>query len=259
MDITHLTSSNILVGAQRDELIKWAELFAKSLFCINEGTGTPCGVCEPCIKIDAGSHPDYHVYDAPILKVEDARQMKRTAAIRPSEAENKVFVIEYADNMNAETQNALLKVIEEPQNTFFFLLCQNENALLDTVRSRCAKFVMPNNSQEDMLKKLREENPEIEAIARNTAQAVAEGDELLIYRNMNELGGKKREQMPAFFTLVRVELHALLSKKTSTDKKKIIDVYEYLHRESDNLVVNPGIYGMSIAICASICEILKNK
>lgn len=113
---------------------------ACNLMCT--GPHPPCGVCGACVRMAAGSHPDYRLFneEGGNIKVDDIRQIRRLSFIRPSEAQQKVFVINGASRMNPQAQNALLKVLEEPQETVFILLCEQAQQLLQTVRSRCVRF-----------------------------------------------------------------------------------------------------------------------
>ncbi len=86
------------------------------------------------------AHPDLHEYspDGAEIKVGQARQAREEAQVRPNEAERQVFIFHEADRMNAAAQNALLATIEEPPTPCLFIfVCQNQRALLATIRSRC--------------------------------------------------------------------------------------------------------------------------
>lgn len=87
------------------------------------------------------AHPDLHEIspDGAEIKVAQAREVREMAQIRPNEASRQVFLFHDADRMNINAQNALLATIEEPPTPCLFLfVCQNERALLPTIRSRCA-------------------------------------------------------------------------------------------------------------------------
>ena len=73
------------------------------------------------------------------LTVSQIRDLSVDAQVLPSEAERKVYIIEEAELMNLNAQNAALKLFEEPPPSVIFLLCVcNPDLLLETVRSRCA-------------------------------------------------------------------------------------------------------------------------
>ena len=81
----------------------------------------PCGICPSCKRASAGSHPDLIWLKEPEpgkgVKLEQVRELRAQSFLRPSEAPFKVFVIPQADRLNLPSQNALLKVLEEPASS----------------------------------------------------------------------------------------------------------------------------------------------
>ena len=113
-----------------------------------------------------GEHPDLCVWDYAdaAFKVEYAREIRLEAAKSPTEADTRVFVLMHAQNMTPGAQNALLKLLEEPVG-YFFLLCENESAILDTVRSRCLKLETQPPAEEAALAALQARFPDADAAA----------------------------------------------------------------------------------------------
>ena len=75
------------------------------------------------------------------ITVDQVRQLRADAYIRPNEGERKVYLLEGADRMNASAQNAMLKLLEEgPAYAAFLLLAENGGGVLQTVRSRCEEL-----------------------------------------------------------------------------------------------------------------------
>ncbi len=102
----------------------------------------PCGECENCRAALSNNHPDITVIapedNKKNIAVDQVRALRQEAFIKPHKAKKRVFVIDKADTMNAPSQNALLKVLEEPPEAVMFLLiAENNAAFLDTVISRC--------------------------------------------------------------------------------------------------------------------------
>src|SRR2546422_4177797 len=122
-----------------------ALMIAKALNCTRAATGDFCGECASCRKIDSGTHPDVMTIsveeEATRIKIDQIRDLLVMLNLQPLEGRNKVFIIDPADLLNAEAENALLKGLEEPpENSFFILITVNVHELLLTVRSRCQVY-----------------------------------------------------------------------------------------------------------------------
>ena len=124
-----------------------SEILCLSLFCKEKSGGEPCRTCPDCKKVLSGNHPDILrvVHEKPDLyRVDEIReQVCDTVEIRPYEGARKVYIIEEAQKMAPQAQNALLKTLEEPPAfVTILLLCDDETKLLETVKSRCVKVRM---------------------------------------------------------------------------------------------------------------------
>lgn len=118
-----------------------ADAFALTLQCTAQGV-RPCRKCHSCRQAISGNHPDiiYVKHDKPAsIGVEDIReQLTGDVQIRPYNGKYKIYIIPDAEKMTVQAQNAILKTIEEPpEYAIIILLAANEQALLDTIRSRC--------------------------------------------------------------------------------------------------------------------------
>ncbi|MCD7736830.1 MAG: DNA polymerase III subunit delta' [Lachnospiraceae bacterium] len=125
-------------GTGKDML---ARAFAETLQCTGEGEA-PCGKCHSCRQAESGNHPDiiYVRHEKPLsIGVEDVRtQLTQDVQIRPYNGKYKIYILPDAEKMTVQAQNAILKTIEEPpEYAVILLLTTNEQALLDTIRSRC--------------------------------------------------------------------------------------------------------------------------
>lgn len=115
---------------------------ALSCLCKNEDAiPLPCLRCINCRKIMGGISPDV-IYikreeGKAQIGVEAVRLVKSDIAIMPNDLDYKVYIIEEADKMTVQAQNALLLTLEEPpEYVVFLLLCESADLLLETVRSR---------------------------------------------------------------------------------------------------------------------------
>ena len=136
--VTHAYILNGERGAGKKLL---AKLFATTLLC-EEGGPDPCNVCHSCRQAESGNHPDiiWVTHEKPnSISVDDIReQVNQTIMIKPYQGPYKIYVIDHADIMTPQAQNALLKTIEEPpQYAVIMLLTENAEMLLPTITSRC--------------------------------------------------------------------------------------------------------------------------
>lgn len=136
--IPHAVLLEAPAGEARERAVR--ELTA-AIVCT--GSPRPCRACVHCRKVFAGIHPDVSVLeDDPkqrVIRVDDIRRIRSDAYIRANEAEGRVFILQEAQRMNEEAQNALLKLLEEPPAGVHLLLtAPSRAAFLPTVRSRLA-------------------------------------------------------------------------------------------------------------------------
>lgn len=163
-----------------------ARLFARSLVCTQRNSdATGCGSCLACRKATHGNHPDVFLVtrlpkkerqagagpaddDAdddrdddsretrggdlrPFIIVQQVRELNHHAAYAPREGRRRVFLVEPADRMNGEAQNALLKTLEEPPGeAVIVLVASRPHVLLPTVRSRCFQVGLGPMPPEDL-------------------------------------------------------------------------------------------------------------
>lgn len=121
-----------------------ASLLAAAILC--ESKEKPCLRCPSCRKATAATHPDFITVDEPEKKTVSVELVRKASAdiyIQPNEGSHKIYLFPRAQDMGIPSQNALLKVLEEPPKYgVFILLTDNPEKLLPTVRSRCTELAM---------------------------------------------------------------------------------------------------------------------
>lgn len=117
-----------------------ARRLAATMQCTADGE-RPCGQCAQCRKALHGTHPDILTVDDAEKKTIPVKLVRDACAdlyVRPNEGAKKIYCFPRAQDLNAQGQNALLKCIEEPPAYgVFFLLAEQPEQLLPTIRSRC--------------------------------------------------------------------------------------------------------------------------
>lgn len=121
-----------------------ANAFAMTLLC-EKGGSEPCMVCHSCKQVLGGNHPDliYVTHEKPAsIGVDDIReQINDTIMIRPYSSYYKIYIVDEAEKMTVQAQNALLKTIEEPPSyAVILLITTNQEAFLPTILSRCIQL-----------------------------------------------------------------------------------------------------------------------
>lgn len=154
-----ISHAYIINGAEGSGKKTFAEYMAAALLC-NEGIEKgPCMTCPSCIKANTHNHPDiiWVEHEKPsVLSVQEVRdQLINTIDVAPYYGPYKIYIVKDAQLLNEHGQNALLKTIEEPPAyALIFLLTDNAEAFLDTIRSRCIRLDMEALPRELVIKEL---------------------------------------------------------------------------------------------------------
>lgn len=125
----------------------FARVLAKALLCQGEDE-RPCGICRSCKRFEAGTHANVY-FPVPQPKrttigVDDLRNVIGELGRASLEMGRRVIVINQAEKMTPQAQNSLLKTLEEAtEGIYFFLVTNNERAILPTIRSRCRVVRIP--------------------------------------------------------------------------------------------------------------------
>lgn len=121
-----------------------AKLFSKTLQC-ESGNDNPCNECHSCKQTESDNQPDiiWVSHEKPTsIGVEDIRnQVIGDIQIKPYSSKYKIYIIDEAEKLTLQSQNALLKTIEEPPAYgIIILLTTNADIFLQTIRSRCVQL-----------------------------------------------------------------------------------------------------------------------
>ena len=137
-----LVHSYIIEGRYGSGRHTIAKNIIAALACTGEKNELPCGECKNCRDVFEEKCPDVMTIGRDgkaSLGVESIRNLKSTLLAVPNNLEIKAYILEDADTMTVQAQNAFLLTLEEPpKNVYFFLLCENSRSLLETIRSRAA-------------------------------------------------------------------------------------------------------------------------
>ena len=195
-----LSHAYIIEGSKLSGRDEFVQNIAAALLCekaVEMRELVPCGKCPSCIKAATKNHPDIiHVMHAKptVLSVNEIReQVVSDISIKPYYGPYKIYIIYDAQLMNENAQNALLKTIEEPEPYgIIFLLTDNEDSFLQTIRSRCIRLSMDAVPRNDIAESLLDEDGQqvIKAL-----EGVVRSDALQINKTAKEMEDMDRQQV----------------------------------------------------------------
>ncbi len=249
--------------AQREAL---ARLTAKMTVCINQDR-TPCGACEHCRKANENIHPDIITVKKPddkkSFRKDDVKLMVADAFLTPNEANKKVYIISELQNMTEESQNLLLKILEEPPAyTCFVLTSQSANAVIGTVLSRVVRLRLGSVKDQEYSEKAVE-------IVKNLSVAVCSRREYDKIKATAPIDGNKKLTVEVLQLLIAVLRDAIAlknsgeilledfkvqSRKLSDENslKKLLDMYDEACRIYKSTENNPNYTLLSAVLCARL-------
>lgn len=264
-----------------------ARFITSAAVCENEDA--PCGVCQNCHLADIKSHPDIAV-TAPEegkknISVAQIRSLKNETFVKPHMSKKRVFIIDGADTMNEQSQNALLKVLEEPPGEIvFILITETKAALLETIISRCVTLTLStpekNQAKEFIADKYKYNPADIEdaleiadcnigkALAllsgKGDSKTTAAAKEFLEYiLRGDEFGAlsvcapfeKKRVEADAFFKDLKLQIVAKIKENLGKPQAKGLSViYSRFPKYERSLLTN---INLSLLFCAFCAECVK--
>lgn len=180
----------LFTGARGVGKTSAARILAKALNCEKGPSPTPCNQCEICTSISSGDDIDVLEIDGASNRgIEEIRQLRQNAGIRPSRARLKIYIIDEVHMLTSPAFNALLKTLEEPPEHVKFIFCTTDPQKIPiTILSRCQRFDFAGIVAASIAKRLRQivelegvaADPEaIEVLARRAAGSMRDGQSLL--------------------------------------------------------------------------------
>lgn len=151
--ITNPSHAYMFLGIDGIGKFLFAKEFAYKWLCTSNNR--PCGECKACVQFNGNNNMDFFVIEPKdgSIKVEQVRKFISSVYEKPVHSYKKIYIINDADKMTDSAQNALLKVLEEPPlYVMIILIGSNEQAFLNTIKSRCVKI----NFQELAIEELKE-------------------------------------------------------------------------------------------------------
>jgi DNA polymerase-3 subunit delta' len=137
-----------------------AKIFSMTLQC-EKGGDEPCMQCHSCKQAISNNHPDIrwitHEKPSTIAIDEVREQINNDILIKPYSSKYKIYIVDEAEKLTVQAQNALLKTIEEPPAYgIIMLLTNNKDSFLQTILSRCVALEMRPVASTDIINYLRE-------------------------------------------------------------------------------------------------------
>ena len=222
-----LSHAYLIEGGEGCGKTYFARFAAAAVLCT--GDKPPCGKCPSCVKALAGSHPDLF-YFSPDKKasmgVETVRDIKKSLFFMPNDGDRKVYIIDDAQKMTVQAQNALLKFIEEPPaSVLFFIVADKKESLLPTVVSRTRIISLAPSDNADIRRFLMSESKKSGGEQIDEAINMAEGSPgkalKLLCRDFSRQRQLCLEFMPVLVSTSKSDAMAfLLSMKLNRDGVK---------------------------------------
>lgn len=212
-----------------------AKVFSMALQCESDGL-EPCQECRACKQALSNNQPDIIRvgHEKPnTISVDDIRgQINNDVAIKPYSSPYKIYIVNEAEKMTLQAQNAILKTLEEPpEYAVILLLTSNVNALLPTILSRCVVLNMKPVADEKVRKFLMEELrvPDYKA---DVCVAFARGNigKAKALASSEEFENVKSEALSLLKYIQDMELHEIVAaiKKISEYKLEISDYFDIM-------------------------------
>ena len=233
-----------------------AKSFAQMILCTDKKE-KGCNQCKSCIEFHSNNHPDflYIEPDGNSIKIDQIRYLQRKIQEKPIISNKKVYIINDANKMTQEAQNCLLKTLEEPpEYATIILIGNNENAFLNTIKSRCM-IVNFKPIDKEKIKQYMEQNYQIYDLHANMLEAFQGSIGKAI-----QLKDKKEQYEKIEETIEKLDKKDIIdiismSEDIYKDKEEITNILEYI----EIILLKLAQRDVKYANCVSIIEDTKKR
>ncbi len=208
-----------------------ARILAKALNCTKKKGIEPCNGCDMCLQISAGTAMDVVEIDAASNRgIDEIRDLKEKIRLAPMQGRYKVYIIDEVHMLTTEAANALLKTLEEPPESAFFVLCTTEpDKLPETVVSRCTRITFRKPSTAEGVASLmrvaegegmKAEKAALERLVKAAKGSFRDGTKLLeqVFLSAGEVSEKSVEMVLRMATEGEAAAFAQLVSEGKTDE-----------------------------------------
>lgn len=181
----------LFIGSQGIGKKTLVQAFEALLLCQQPTLQSACGECRSCYLQQQGLHPDSRRYgEQDPISIDDIRELKSFIEETPHQNGKKVVCLFGVDKLQTAQANALLKMVEEPQDKTVLLLVANKGTILPTLKSRCFIINIPIPASQVALAWLVQQHPQVAISQINMSLYFATGAPLqaraLLAANLNE-------------------------------------------------------------------------
>ena len=241
-----LAHAYLFTGSRGTGKTSCARLLAKAANCLSPVDGDPCGVCDSCKGLEAGTILDVAEIDAASNNgVDNIRDLREEVGFTPVSAKYRVYIIDEVHMLSAGAFNALLKTLEEPPAHAIFILATTEvHKLPATILSRCQRFdfarIPPGDIAACIAKIAEQETFTVTAEAALLLGRLADGamrDALsLLDQCVSRADAVDAEVVAQAAGLVgREHLYALIDALREGDRAALLRQVEVLHRQGRDM------------------------
>jgi DNA polymerase III delta' subunit len=146
----NLATAYLFIGKKGRGKSFVAKEFVQQLFCEKQNV---CGSCAACLLFKNANHPDFFVIKQRknFIEMEQITALVEEVMFSPALAKYRIVFLKEVENMNKESANAFLKILEEPPASCRFILSTtNEQLLPETIVSRCQRVFFPEFSEQEL-------------------------------------------------------------------------------------------------------------